>query len=106
MLKTEIRVETPEAFFERGRKTARLADRGERIPSSRVIACEDAESLPSVDHETTVPNPGDRRGARTRTCSVETLLDTPSLMGSRASARMPTRHARVRAPRRKPISIP
>lgn len=48
MRKTEIRVETPEVFFERGRKTARLADRGERIPSSRVIAFEDAESLLSV----------------------------------------------------------
>ena len=48
MRKTEIRVESPEAFFERGRKTARLADRGERIPASRVIAFEDAESLLSV----------------------------------------------------------
>ena len=98
MRKTEIRVESPEAFFERARKTARLADRGERIPASRIIAFEDAESLLSVDRETTVPNPGDRRGARTRACRVEALLDTHSLIGN-PSARVPTRHARVRAPR-------
>ena len=48
MRKTEIRVESPENFFERGRKTARLADRGERIPASRIIAFEDAELLLSV----------------------------------------------------------
>jgi len=102
MWKTEIRVESPEAFFERGRKTARLADRGERIPASRIIAFEDAKSLLSVDRETTMPNPGDRCGARTRACRVETLLDTCSRMGSRASASVPARHARVRAPRLKP----
>jgi len=48
MRKTEIRVETAGAFFERGRKVARLADRGGRIPASRVVAFEDAESLLSV----------------------------------------------------------
>ena len=37
-------------------------------------------------------------GARTRACRVETLLDTCSPAGSPASARAPTRHARVRAP--------
>jgi len=48
MRRTEIRVESPEAFFERGRKYARMADRGERIPYSRIIAFEDMETLLSV----------------------------------------------------------
>jgi predicted transcriptional regulator len=43
--KTEIRVEGVDSFFERGRKHAKAADRGDAIPSSRVIAFEDAESL-------------------------------------------------------------
>jgi predicted transcriptional regulator len=43
--KTEIRVERPESFFERGRKLAKIADRGGQIPSSRVVAFEDVESL-------------------------------------------------------------
>jgi len=50
-------------------------------------------------HGITMPNPCDRRGARTRACRVETLLDTSSAR-SPASARVPTRHARVRAPPR------
>jgi predicted transcriptional regulator len=33
------------SFFERGRKLARAADRGDRIPSSRVVAFEDVASL-------------------------------------------------------------
>ena len=45
MRNTEVRVEQAEAFFERGRKLARLADRGGRIPPSRVVAFEDIESL-------------------------------------------------------------
>ena len=45
MRKTEIRVERLDAFFERGRELAKLADKGEAIPSSRVIAFEDIESL-------------------------------------------------------------
>lgn len=45
MRKTEIRVERLDAFFERGRKLARLADRGVRIAPARVIAFEDVESL-------------------------------------------------------------
>ena len=45
MRKTEIRVERVEAFFERGRKLARAADRGDAIPSSAVVAFEDVESL-------------------------------------------------------------
>src|SRR5208283_523873 len=45
MRKTEIRVEPVEAFFERGRKLARLADRGGRISPSRVVAFDDIESL-------------------------------------------------------------
>ena len=45
MRKTEIRVEPLEAFFDRGRKIARALDRGERIPSSRVISFEDVASL-------------------------------------------------------------
>jgi len=32
-------------FFERGRKLAEAADRGDAIPSSRVVAFEDVESL-------------------------------------------------------------
>jgi predicted transcriptional regulator len=43
--KTEIRVEGVDSFFERGRKHAKAADRGDAIPSSRLIAFEDAESL-------------------------------------------------------------
>jgi predicted transcriptional regulator len=34
-----------DTFFERGRKLAKLADRGAAIPSSRVVAFEDVESL-------------------------------------------------------------
>lgn len=45
MRKTEIRVEPVDAFFERGRKYSRLVERGERIPSSRIVAFEDVESL-------------------------------------------------------------
>lgn len=45
MRKAEIRVEPVRAFFERGRKVARLADRGDKIPPSRVISFEDMESL-------------------------------------------------------------
>ena len=45
MRKTEVRVERAEAFFERGLKAARLADRKLRIPPRRVIAFEDVESL-------------------------------------------------------------
>jgi len=48
MRKTEIRVEPAAAFFERGRKLARLADRGGRIPPSRVVAFDDIESLLQV----------------------------------------------------------
>lgn len=48
MRKTEIRVEPAEAFFERGRKLARLADRGGRIPPSFVVAFDDVESLLQV----------------------------------------------------------
>lgn len=43
--RAEIRVEQAEAFFARGRKLARLADRGQRIPASRVVAFEHAGSL-------------------------------------------------------------
>jgi predicted transcriptional regulator len=45
MRKTEIRVERVDSFFERGRKLAEAADRGNAIPSSRVVAFEDVESL-------------------------------------------------------------
>lgn len=45
MRKTEIRFEIPESFFDRGRKLAKRADRGERIPESRVIAFDGVESL-------------------------------------------------------------
>jgi len=43
--KTEMRVERVEAFFERGRKLAKAADRGDAIPFSRVVAFEDVASL-------------------------------------------------------------
>ena len=45
MHKIEIRVERVDAFFERGRKSAQAADRGEGIRPSRVVAFEDVESL-------------------------------------------------------------
>ena len=45
MSKTEIRVEGRDAFFERGRKLAKAADQGDRVPYSRVVAFEDVESL-------------------------------------------------------------
>ena len=45
MRKTEIRVERVDSFFERGRKVAKAADQGDRIPGSRVVAFEDVESL-------------------------------------------------------------
>ena len=45
MRKTEIRVERVDSFFERGRKLAKAADRGNAIRPSRVVAFEDVESL-------------------------------------------------------------
>lgn len=45
MRNTEIRVERVDAFFERGRKLARAADKGDAIPSSGIVAFEDVESL-------------------------------------------------------------
>lgn len=48
MAKTEIRVEAMDAFFLRGRKFAKLADRGGAIPASRIIAFDDVESLLQV----------------------------------------------------------
>jgi predicted transcriptional regulator len=45
MRKTEIRVERLDSFFERARKLAKAADRGDPIPFSRVIAFEDIETL-------------------------------------------------------------
>lgn len=45
MRKTEIRVERVDSFFERGRKVAKAADQGDRIPRSRVVAFEEVESL-------------------------------------------------------------
>ena len=45
MRKTEIRVERVDAFFERGRKLAKAADKSGAIPSRRVVAFEDVESL-------------------------------------------------------------
>ena len=45
MRRTEIRVEPLEAFFERGRKAAELADQGKRIPPSRVVSFEAIEDL-------------------------------------------------------------
>ena len=48
MRRTEIRVERLDAFFERGRRLAKLADQGGRIPSSRVVGFEDVQSLLQV----------------------------------------------------------
>ena len=45
MRRTEIRMERVDSFFERGRKLAKAADRGNAIPHSRVVAFEDVESL-------------------------------------------------------------
>ena len=45
MRKTEIRVERVAVFFERGRKLAKAADKGDAIGSSRVVAFDDVESL-------------------------------------------------------------
>ena len=45
MRKTEIRVEREDVFFERGRKLAKAADRGDIIPPSRVVAFEDVGAL-------------------------------------------------------------
>jgi predicted transcriptional regulator len=42
---TEIRVERVDRFVERGRKLARLADRGDRIPPSRLVALDDIALL-------------------------------------------------------------
>jgi predicted transcriptional regulator len=43
--KSEIRVESAETFFGRGRRIAKRADRGSAIPASRVLAFEDFDSL-------------------------------------------------------------
>ena len=48
MRKTEIRVETVDSFFVRGRKIAELAGRRERIPLSRVVAFDGVEELLGV----------------------------------------------------------
>src|SRR6266852_698912 len=48
MRKIEIRVESADAFFERGRRIAELADRGARMPPSRIVAFEDVEDLLAV----------------------------------------------------------
>ena len=45
MRNTEIRVERVDTFFERGRNLARLADRGDPIPPSRVVAFDDIADL-------------------------------------------------------------
>lgn len=45
MAKTEIRVDSVDKFFARGRKHARLADQKRPIPSRRVVAFENVESL-------------------------------------------------------------
>src|SRR5258706_11446015 len=45
MRKTEMRVEGVDRFFERGSKLARAAGRGDAIPSSRIVAFEDVETL-------------------------------------------------------------
>ena len=68
MRKTEIRVERVDAFFERGRKLARLVDRGGAIPSSVVVAFEDAEEARKPGTASSIPN----------SPSTETGIDTVS----------------------------
>lgn len=48
MPRTDIRVEPVEAFFERGRRSAQLADERKRLPRYRVVAFEDVEDLLAV----------------------------------------------------------
>jgi predicted transcriptional regulator len=69
--KTEIRVERVEAFFERGRKFAKAADQGLAIPSSRVVAFEDVESLLHVLTEK-------------RVLLLKQVKETPSSIGALA----------------------
>ena len=47
-MNTNIQVRQVEAFFERGRKLARLADHGSPIPRSKVVSFDDIESLLQV----------------------------------------------------------
>jgi len=61
---TEIRGKPLEAFFERGRRTARLADEGKRLPASHVVAFEDVEDLLAVL-------------TRQRVLLLKTLKDSP-----------------------------
>src|ERR1035437_10343834 len=44
-MKTTIKVASPDEFFQRGKKIAKLADQGKRIPRERVISFEDPEDL-------------------------------------------------------------
>src|SRR5438128_4723387 len=48
MRKIEIRVEPNDVFFERSRRLARLADRGGRIPHSRIVSFEDVRDLLAI----------------------------------------------------------
>ena len=57
MRKTEIRVERVDSFFERGRKLAKAADRGNAIPSSRVVAFEETEAR-QKRRDPRCPSPG------------------------------------------------
>lgn len=45
MTKVTIKTGTPEQFFERGRKIARLADTGGRIPAHTILSFEDPVDL-------------------------------------------------------------
>lgn len=45
MSKVTIKTGTAQEFFERGRQIARAADRGERLPSGRVLSFEDLVEL-------------------------------------------------------------
>lgn len=44
-MKTIIKVSTTDEFFKRGKKIAKLADHGKRIPSERIISFEDPAEL-------------------------------------------------------------
>lgn len=44
-MRTVIKVETPEAFFKRGRVIGKLADQGKPIPREHIIAFEDPQDM-------------------------------------------------------------
>jgi predicted transcriptional regulator len=64
MRRAEIRIESEEAFFDRVRAHGKLADRGEAIPPSHVIAFEDLETFRRVPNANRVVLLCELKGAR------------------------------------------